>query len=157
MIEQRPLTTTERSADVVCRTSDPCGRDTVQGPDVAQRRAGVAEHVSGGHDVRIDDGEVRAHRWTTPVAALEARAAGDFELAPPTVVTLHQLAGFGRAVDALAHPHRPEVFESQLARHDGPRTLLWHGDVGYGGGDPAAEGPRHRLVMTERWTYERTI
>ncbi|MEM8902332.1 MAG: NUDIX domain-containing protein [Actinomycetota bacterium] len=113
--------------------------------------------LADGHDVRIDDGEVRAHRWTTPVAALEARDAGDFELAPPTVVTLHQLAGFGRAVDALAHPHRPEVFESQIARHDGPRTLLWHGDVGYGGGDPAAEGPRHRLVMTERWTYERTI
>ncbi|MEO1060428.1 MAG: NUDIX domain-containing protein [Actinomycetota bacterium] len=109
-----------------------------------------------GQEVRIDDGEVREHRWFAPGEALSARDGGEIELAPPTVVTLHQLGAFPSAAGALAHPHEPEVFRSQIARHDGPRTLLWHGDVGYGDGDPSAPGPRHRLVMTERWTYERT-
>jgi 8-oxo-dGTP pyrophosphatase MutT (NUDIX family) len=112
---------------------------------------------AGGQEVRIDDGEVREHRWFRPADALAARDEGTIELAPPTVVTLHQLAVFDGTAAALGHPHEPEVFQSEIARHDGPRTLLWHGDVGYGEGDPAADGPRHRLVMTERWTYERTI
>ena len=111
---------------------------------------------AGDQEVRVDDGEVREHRWFHPRVALDARDGGEIELAPPTVVTLHQLGAFGSTGEVLDHPHRPEVFESQIARHDGPRTLLWHGDVGYGEGDPSADGPRHRLVMTERWTYERT-
>ena len=55
-----------------------------------------------------------------------------------------------------------EVLETDFATEmnvDGPvRHWLWAGDVGYGGGDPAVDGPRHRLVMDDvhGWRYLNT-
>ncbi len=39
------------------------------------------------------------------------------------------------------------------------RICMWSGDVGYGGGDPTADGPRHRLAMDEMngWRYLNTV
>ncbi|HEX6311813.1 MAG TPA: NUDIX hydrolase [Acidimicrobiia bacterium] len=110
--------------------------------------------------VTVDGGEIHDHRWTPPAAALAARDAGDIELAPPTWVTLHRLAGHGDVASALAGAAaaEPEFFETHIARvGDGAIAALWHGDAGYESGDGDAPGPRHRLLMLESgWRYERT-
>ena len=50
-------------------------------------------------EIAHDDIETVSSRWIRPSDAL---AANDFWLAPPTWLTLHQLAGFSRASEAMA-------------------------------------------------------
>ncbi|MGZ4691420.1 MAG: NUDIX hydrolase [Acidimicrobiia bacterium] len=110
-------------------------------------------------DVTIDDGEIRDHMWVSPAEALLRRDALEIELAPPTWVTLHTLAGqptVAAAIDA-ARRAEPEHFTTKAAFTDEGVVVLWHGDAGYDDGDPAREGPRHRLWMVDTgWRYERT-
>jgi len=109
--------------------------------------------------VVIDDGEIRAHQWVTARAALAAHDRGEIELAPPTFITLSYLAAHETAEDLLAsmHHHVPESFATQVAEVDGHVVALYHGDVGYGDGDPSLDGPRHRLWLDPAgWRYERS-
>jgi 8-oxo-dGTP pyrophosphatase MutT (NUDIX family) len=111
-------------------------------------------------EVVIDDGEIRDHRWVQPQHALDARDAGEVELAPPTWVTLHRLAQHAVVADALADAARsePEHFTTRAALTEEGVVTMWHGDAGYESGDPDAQGPRHRLWMVEGgWRYERTV
>jgi glyoxylase-like metal-dependent hydrolase (beta-lactamase superfamily II)/8-oxo-dGTP pyrophosphatase MutT (NUDIX family) len=55
-----------------------------------------------GAGITLDDREVAAHEWTTPGAALEARAAGRIDLWPPTSTTLQQLAPARSLADVAA-------------------------------------------------------
>jgi hypothetical protein len=110
-------------------------------------------------DVTIDGTEIHDHGWVRPAAALEHHAAGELELAPPTFVTLRQLAGHADVAGLLAAAaaSTPERYVTRPARSASGETLLtWHGDVAYGGGDPDAPGPRHRLSWASLpWRYER--
>ena len=110
-------------------------------------------------EVTVDGGEVHAHRWIRPADMIELRDQGEAELAPPTWVTLHTLAGFascGHAMTAAAR-QTPERFETRVAAVEEGIAALWHGDAGYEAADGEVEGPRHRLVMSEtRWLYERS-
>jgi 8-oxo-dGTP pyrophosphatase MutT (NUDIX family) len=109
-------------------------------------------------DVVIDGGEIHEHAWVRPADGIARRDAGEIELAPPTWVTLHDLAQFMTVDDAIAMIDRrePEFFETQIATVDDAIVAMWHGDAGYGTGDPDAPGPRHRLLMADDgWTYER--
>src|SRR4051812_17354866 len=108
--------------------------------------------------VVIDGGEIHDHRWLRPAEALERRDAGEIELAPPTWVTLWELAAGGDVAGVLARAcgRDPEHFATQLAKVDGDAVALWHGDVGYGEGDAAGGGARHRLTMADGgWHYQR--
>ncbi|MGZ6884606.1 MAG: NUDIX hydrolase [Acidimicrobiia bacterium] len=108
--------------------------------------------------VTIDDGEIHEHRWVSPTDALALRDAGEIELAPPTFVTLHTLAGAATVADALAIAagREPDVFVTRIAVTDEGLVTLWAGDAGYESGDAAIAGPRHRLVMADGgWRYER--
>lgn len=110
-------------------------------------------------DVVVDGGEIHEHAWVRPADGIARRDAGEIELAPPTWVTLHDLARFATVGDALAtiDGRAPELFETHIASVDEAIVALWHGDAGYGSGDPGAPGPRHRLVMADSgWTYERS-
>lgn len=108
-------------------------------------------------EVRVDPGEADDYRWMTPAAALEARLGGEFELPPPTFVTLSQLAELPtveRACASLAAhameyvPHPCEV--------PGGAVYLYVGDAGYDTRDPDAPGSRHRLWAVDgTWRYER--
>lgn len=120
----------------------------------------VAEAPEGA--VTIDDGEIRAHRWTTAGAALASQRAGEIELAPPTFITLTYLArtpGARQLLDIVADGWEVESFATQVAEIDDHVVALYHGDVGYGpDGDPTADGPRHRLWLDPAgWTYERSL
>jgi len=108
--------------------------------------------------VTIDDGEIHEHRWVSPTDALAQRDAGEIELAPPTVVTLHTLVGTATVADALAATAQrtPDVFVTRIAVTDEGLVTMWEGDAGYETSDATAAGPRHRLVMADgAWRYER--
>jgi len=109
-------------------------------------------------EVVIDDGEIKDHDWMRPRQALERRDAGDIELAPPTFVTLFELARCGDvdAALAMARGRTPERFQTRICVSDAGPIALWHGDAGYESGAHDAAGARHRLSMRkDGWRYER--
>jgi 8-oxo-dGTP pyrophosphatase MutT (NUDIX family) len=109
-------------------------------------------------DVRVDGGEIDAHRWLTFDEAFAAHRAQQMELPPPTFVTLAELARFARAQDALdaLAVGSPRHYFPKLVSIDGGVCSLYEGDAGYEREDPSASAPHHRLVMVpEGWRYIR--
>lgn len=110
--------------------------------------------------VTVDGAEIHEHVWVTPQEAMRRRDAGEIELAPPTFVTLHRLSQLDDVAAALADASsRPvEFFSTQVVKAgSGDLVAVWHGDVGYDGGDVDGDGGRHRLAMAPgAWVYERT-
>jgi 8-oxo-dGTP pyrophosphatase MutT (NUDIX family) len=108
--------------------------------------------------VAIDEGEIHEHEWMGPEEALHRRDAQEIELAPPTFVTLVELARTASVEAALAaaRARTPERFTTRIGKTEGGMVALWHGDAGYEAGDAARAGPRHRLWMLDAgWRYER--
>ena len=108
--------------------------------------------------VAIDEGEIHEHAWMRPADALRRRAAGEIELAPPTFVTLVDLAREGSVERALAaaRARTPERYATRIAKAPGGMVALWHGDAGYAACDASLPGARHRLAMLDRgWVFER--
>ncbi len=118
------------------------------------------EEHHGDHAVDIDGDEVHEHRWVGPSDALALHASGEVELAPPTFVTLTELARHTETAEALAAAD-PIFFATELKSDAaGNRLCVWVEDVGYGAtGDVDAAGPRHRIVMAHdgAWSYLRTF
>ena len=109
-------------------------------------------------DVTIDGGEIHEHAWLRPEDAFRRRDAGQIELAPPTFVTLHELARQPsvEAALAMARERTPEQFTTAIARVEAGAVAMWHGDAGYDDRDAARPGPRHRLwMLADGWRYER--
>lgn len=107
--------------------------------------------------VTIDGGEIHDHAWMRPRDAMARRDAREIELTPPTWITLEELALHDSVEQALeVLRSRPPVwFATEIAFVGEQVVALYDGDVAYGGGDPEAEGPRHRLWMSDdRWRYE---
>ena len=107
-----------------------------------------------------DGGEVLAHRWMTPRAALSAQAERIIELPAPTFVTLHGLLPFTRTSHALteAAARTPFVFEPRPRSLDEGVVSLYAGDAAYLEGELDGPGPRHRLCMFKSgWRYERAF
>lgn len=118
-----------------------------------------ATELHAASDVVVDGGEIRAHRWLSPMDALRAHQQGELELPPPTYVTLSVLGQFARTAHALGHfaARLPIVYVPRQRDVPGGALSLYHGDVAYEAGDPARDGPRHRLHMLESgWRYERS-
>ena len=111
--------------------------------------------------VAIDGGEIQNHQWIKPALALTQHAAGEIDLAPPTWVTLYQLAQYPSVATALDHLRAlpPVHYVTRPAqRADGVRVVLWQGDAGYATSDPTVEGARHRLVMAPGgFRFENTL
>lgn len=111
-------------------------------------------------DVVIDGGEIHAADWVTPAAAFDRFRARDMDLAPPTWLTLQQVAEHETVADLLAHGtsaldrrYLPRIARSE----DGGLVSLYEGDAGWPSADPSVPGPRHRLVWgTDDYRFERT-
>jgi 8-oxo-dGTP pyrophosphatase MutT (NUDIX family) len=102
------------------------------------------------HDVIIDGGEIQDHQWLRPADALAKHAASEIDLAPPTWVTLFELARAQTVEAALARfrARPPRVYETRIGkRADGVRVAMWKEDAGYASADAMREGGRHRLNM----------
>lgn len=108
----------------------------------------------GGDDVRIDGHEIVDYRWMRPDEAIEAQ----LPMAPPTIVSLHELAEAG-SFAATRRTEYPRWVTRPTKSADGVPVLLWHGDAGYDSLDAEAVGPRNRLwyPTDAPWTYERTV
>ena len=109
--------------------------------------------------VRVDGGEIANHRWFTPRAAVEARAAGEIRLAPPTFVSVTWLADHRSADEAVRALATTELvtFRPRIHPIEGGACILYPGDAGYEASDIARTGPRHRLwTRPEAWEYERS-
>ena len=107
--------------------------------------------------VAIDDGEITDHEWMRPADAMARRDAGTIELAPPTWMTLNQLAAHTDVAGALAEmlAAEPAFYETHMARTDNGPVAMWEGDCGYETTDPTMPGARHRLTMVEdRYRFE---
>lgn len=111
--------------------------------------------------VQIDGGEIHDFEWQTPVNGLAAQAEGRIELPPPTFVTLTLLAPFTKVADALAHFRAVPPLEIQpnVVKTESAFVYLYNGDAGHASQNPAAEGPRHRLLQPKSgpWQYIREI
>lgn len=110
-------------------------------------------------EVVLDEREARAFAWWSPLDALAARDRLEIDLAPPTWVTLHQLAAFDDVATALefARHSTVEYYITRIVTVDGGMLAIWEGDVAYPTGDIETAGRRHRLWMHEQgWRYERT-
>jgi 8-oxo-dGTP pyrophosphatase MutT (NUDIX family) len=107
--------------------------------------------------VRVDGGEIHAHRWMTPREALERHRAGEMVLPPPTFVTLLSLRDAPSPAAALASAaaRPPRLFVPRILEIPGGRCSLYAGDAGYADGALDRPGPRHRLWMNGKpWRYE---
>ena len=107
-------------------------------------------------DVTIDGHEIHEHAWIAAADAIARRDQGELELAPPTWITLHQVASHGdvAAFTHWAKSEPPRRFHSRSTKIDGVLTLLWEGDAGYESGDHERAGDRNRLAMApDGWRY----
>lgn len=110
-------------------------------------------------DVVVDGGEIRDHAWLPAREVLDRRDRGEVDLAPPTWVTLHDLAVHDHVDSALQHAAGRDPlprYETRWAEVPGGAVAMWHGDGGYEAADPDRPGARHRLWMLEEgWRLER--
>lgn len=110
-------------------------------------------------NIIIDGGEIHEHAWMQPAEAFRRRDAGEIEIAPPTFVTLVELAQHANIASALAsaQARAPERFATHVSVEDAGPTALWHGDSGWETSDATLPGTRHRLSMHgDEWRYERS-
>ena len=112
--------------------------------------------------IEVDDGEIREHRWCSPAEMMDSHAAGESSLAPPTYITLCQLAEHPTPAEVLmaapATVDAIEHFATRVGSTEGGWAALYHGDAAYESGDMDRGGPRHRLHMDSLpWRYERDL
>jgi len=107
--------------------------------------------------VTIDGGEIHEEAWMGANDALARRDSLEIELAPPTWMTLHYLAGFDsiEALMADADAREPFFFETHIGRSSSGMAAVWIGDAAYGADDLDVPGARNRLWMREDgWELE---
>jgi 8-oxo-dGTP pyrophosphatase MutT (NUDIX family) len=111
-------------------------------------------------EVIVDGGEIHEHEWLAAREVLDRRDRGEVDLAPPTWVTLHDLAEHDTVDDALAAARRRDPvphYETRWVTMDGGAVAMWEGDSGYAALDPDEPGDRHRLwMLADGWRLERS-
>ncbi len=124
----------------------------------------VATASSAEHTVVVDGSEIVRHSWMTAAEVLAMHRRGEMELAPPTFITVCQVA-MHRTVDSAletARASKVEHFRTRIAVADDEVMALYHDDVAYETLDLSALGPLHRLTMRRpdangqtNWEYVR--
>jgi 8-oxo-dGTP pyrophosphatase MutT (NUDIX family) len=110
-------------------------------------------------EVLVDGGEIHEHAWLAAREVLDRRDRGEVDLAPPTWVTLHDLAEHDDVDAALAAAAARDPlprYETRWAEVDDGAVAMWRGDAGYDTAQPDVAGGRHRLWMLRSgWRLER--
>ena len=131
-------------------------------PDVTPRRYSTHFFLARASDgeVVVDGGEIHEHEWLAAREVLARRDRGEVDLAPPTWMTLHELAAHETVDAALQDAARRDPiphYETRWVTLDGGAVAMWVGDAGYETNDPHQPGGRHRLWMLEDgWRLERS-
>lgn len=109
-------------------------------------------HPDEAKAAECDQHETVEHRWVKPTVAIREAEAGAFFLAPPTYLTLCELAGFDSGTDIMysaverdVHPIMP-----RLNIADGQWTVVLPGDPSYPASHPV-EGPTKVEFREGRW------
>ena len=115
-----------------------------------------AAPVAVDDEVVIDGGEIHDHLWVSIDQALAMHEAGELNMMPPTYVTLRSLVRYATVTGMVATERSsavPQVLPVFI-KGEGPVTVMFAGDAGYGSGDGDAQGARHRAVLEhKRWQY----
>ncbi len=102
---------------------------------------------------RVDLHEATEGEWITPAGALAAYRAGRIQLAPPTLATLEDLAGFRDVEAAAAAVQRPlSAIEPALITGDDGLVLALPGDPLHERSD-LVSARRTRIVMDEHGRF----
>jgi 8-oxo-dGTP pyrophosphatase MutT (NUDIX family) len=111
-------------------------------------------------EVVVDGHEIHEHLWLSPAEVIARREHGELQVAPPTFVTLTDLAATGSVDEVIELARRRQPiprYASRFAADGEGQVLLWEGDAGYDTADATAPGGRHRLWMRPTgWSYERS-
>ena len=103
-------------------------------------------------DVHCDEVETVEHRWVRPSEAVKEAEAGTFFLAPPTYLTLCELAACSQAKDVFKQAQqrivRPII--PRLDMKDGQWTVVLPGDPSYPDEHPVS-GPTKVEFRDGRW------
>lgn len=108
--------------------------------------------LSGEQVISIDDHEIVAYCWSKPQQALELHAQGELPMAPPTVVTLHELARQPDCPAVLAWYRQRGIFTYRPrlgSRQGADFMVMYNDDAGYESGNPDTPGLRHRLYVED--------
>ena len=120
----------------------------------------IAPLAAGTDDILVDNVEVTDHCWITPAQALEQHWAGELAMAPPTVVTLTELAEQATSSAAVAFYRRRGMASyrpKMLPVAEGEFVCLYEEDSGYVDADRHADGSRHRRSISRgRCRYYRS-
>ena len=105
--------------------------------------------------VQVDNGEICAYQWLTPVEALNKQKNGEISLPPPTYVTLSLLSDCKSIDEALRHTDdSPKVFRPRIAAYEGGFCSVYEDDAAYESLDLDKPGKRHRLYVRDgRFDY----
>lgn len=131
-------------------------------PKIAPRRFDTWFYlatVPASAPVQVDGGEIARHRWYVPHEAIEAHAAKQLRLAPPTFVSVSWLARHASTEAATRALESADVvtFRPRIHSIEAGACILYPGDAGYEAGDIALPGARHRLwTRADVWEYERS-
>ena len=99
-----------------------------------------------------DEVETVEHRWIRPTDAVAEAEAGGFFLAPPTYLTLCELAACTSGIEAMNHAANREVrpIVPKLDVQDGQWTVVLPGDPSYPTEHPV-DGPTKVEFRDGRW------
>lgn len=92
--------------------------------------------------------------WMSAETALRSHAEREIELAPRTWLTLRAISEVAPGTGSRSPV---SFFMARPARLGDDPLTLFHGDGGWGAGDPNATGDRHRMRLRRGgWVYERS-
>jgi len=118
---------------------------------------GLNEH----QDIKIDDSEIVAFQWLTPVAALAQHRSGQLSMLPPTFWSLQQLLHHTDIEQALKttktreNSNQVPHFVPRLIKHEQRLHILLDEDCAYSSGDLSLSGTKKRIVMGDRgWLWQ---
>jgi 8-oxo-dGTP pyrophosphatase MutT (NUDIX family) len=94
--------------------------------------------------------------WMSPRAGLERYWAGEIDLAPPQIMSLHQLAGLGAVAQVLeaARSRPPALIQPEPFDENGTRVICYPGDPAHSVRERLWPGPTRLTHRNQRFEPE---
>ena len=109
-----------------------------------------------GQEASHDNHEATETVWVDPHDALTRYWDGQIDLAPPQIMSLHQLAHFSNVDKALQHARasRPMTIQPEPFDQDGQRVICYPGDPRHSVRERAWDGPTRLIYRNRRFEAE---